>query len=323
MAPQIPASVAVDLWQFGCVMYHLATGRSLFHASEKDNLDPAQLRVLAEWSDDTKQERLDMVQDRKCRNLISRLLHRDPLSRPDSFARVVCHPFFTGKTASRLVGEEADYDCFLSYRVRSDLESTKRLYHELLEQGVRVWWDKECLEKGKQWEDSFCSGLVRSRVFLPIISEGSVKGMKSLKQDSPCDNVLLELRLALELRELGMCEGVFPILLGQLDETTGVRAKFRWGALEGISGEVVDSIEDKVGYHLEREGLGVPIRGRETPKDTIAKVTEYQGSFIFDQPQGGAQNTSFLAAALAFKDIVSAVAETDPRTATTEPVEAL
>ena len=95
--------------------------------------------------------------------------------------------------------------------------------------GLRVYWDKVCLPTGQEWRDKFFDGLVKSRLFLPIISRGAVKTVDSktnqpawgnwetLKADSGCDNVLLEHRAALECRDRGLLEAVVPLFVG--DET--------------------------------------------------------------------------------------------------------
>eukprot|EP00951_Prasinocladus_malaysianus_P043038 scaffold532221_cov33-Prasinocladus_malaysianus.AAC.1 len=43
-------SVAYDLWSFGTVLYHLATGKSFWHTDQDDNLDLEDLQKLAQWT---------------------------------------------------------------------------------------------------------------------------------------------------------------------------------------------------------------------------------------------------------------------------------
>ena len=45
------ASVAYDLWSFGVVLYHLCFGRSLWNTDTNDNVERADLRVLASKPD--------------------------------------------------------------------------------------------------------------------------------------------------------------------------------------------------------------------------------------------------------------------------------
>ena len=58
------------------------------------------------------------------------------------------HPFFTGRNVERLPGQDPEFDAFLSYRVNADLAHVELLYNLLTARGVRVWWDKVCLEAG-------------------------------------------------------------------------------------------------------------------------------------------------------------------------------
>lgn len=63
-------------------------------------------------------------------------------------SHVMKHPFFTGRNVERLPGQDPEFDAFLSYRVNADLAHVELLYNLLTARGVRVWWDKVCLEAG-------------------------------------------------------------------------------------------------------------------------------------------------------------------------------
>lgn len=73
-----------------------------------------------------------------------------------------------------MIGDTAEYDVFLSYRVNSDLETAAFLYDTMTQKGLKVWWDKTCLLPGVPWEVGFTDGLLKSRIFLPIFSRGFV-----------------------------------------------------------------------------------------------------------------------------------------------------
>ncbi len=47
--------------------------------------------------------------------------------------------------AARMIGESAEFDVFLSYRVESDSDHVAIIYKMLTDAGVKVWWDRECL----------------------------------------------------------------------------------------------------------------------------------------------------------------------------------
>jgi hypothetical protein len=158
-------------------------------------------------------------------HLLSLLLARDPAKRP-SAARVLEHPFVTGRDAARLSGEPPAWDVFISYRVASDASLAQDLYEALKAAGLRVFYDKECLRLGKSWRDGFCAGLSSSRAFVPLLSRGGFncvdaagrpvlgRNWGALAADSPVDNVLLEHRLA-------------------LGERSAARARRRWRAYGG------------------------------------------------------------------------------------------
>ena len=80
-------------------------------------------------------------------------------------------------------------------------ETTRRL---------RVFWDKECLVDGQEWEQGFCNALCSSSVFVPVMSRDAFKKGPLAhmplhqEEDDPlepakCDNLFLEFELALVL----------------------------------------------------------------------------------------------------------------------------
>jgi hypothetical protein len=160
----------------------------------------------------------------KARNLISQILNPDPLWRP-SIRQIEAHPFLTNKSTTRMVGEEARYDVFLSYRVGSDYRHVEYLLNLLRDKGLKVWWDKVCLEPGVPWEQGFCSGLIDRKAFVCLLSREAINHPKKpcqnfslLNVESKCDNVFLEYRLALELLALGLIEKIFSVMPGDADD---------------------------------------------------------------------------------------------------------
>lgn len=213
------AHPSFDVWSLGCIFYQFCSGISLFKEVQDDNLssdmeDPDSMLVLAAWSDEVKTRKLSKIADPQARNFVSQMLMKDPTKRP-TVERLLDHPFLTGHAVTRMVGEEADFDVFLSYRVASDASHVQYLYELLTTAGLKVWWDKMCLKAGENWKEGFCSGLVNSRTFVCLISRGAInhptntrQSYAILKEDSGCDNVLLEHRLAMELRGMGIIEKV-------------------------------------------------------------------------------------------------------------------
>jgi len=68
---------------------------------------------------------------------------------------------------------------------------------------------------------------VKSRTIACLLSRGAINHASSPRQsfplltsDSACDNVLLEQRMALDLREFHLIEKIFPVMIGDLDANT-------------------------------------------------------------------------------------------------------
>lgn len=45
----VKASVSFDMWSYGCVLFHLCSGKPLFLADNDDNLGDVDLERLAGW----------------------------------------------------------------------------------------------------------------------------------------------------------------------------------------------------------------------------------------------------------------------------------
>lgn len=193
----------------------------------------------------------------------------------------------TGVQATRMQGDSAEFDVFLSYRVHSDLPTAELLYDALTSQGLKVWWDKKCLLPGEPWEEGFCKGLVSSVVFLPVYSREAVNHPTNLRQsfglltaNSPCDNMYLEQRLALELRDRGLIEKIFPLFVGE-KQVDGSYVRYQFQTDHPSLPDVrVASVEDKLIGHLEGQGLGLPYHMDMTVADVVGEITKYQGNFV-------------------------------------------
>jgi serine/threonine protein kinase/NADH:ubiquinone oxidoreductase subunit 6 (subunit J) len=146
----VPASASHDCWSLGVVLFRMASGEPLFLASGQDNIDNSQLLLLGNGETEWLDAKLEKIEDPLARNMVSQLLTVDPHNRP-SMAQLMLHPFITGNTVARLIGQQADFDVFLSYRVASDSQHAQLLFDILTRKGLKVWWDKVCLEPGEDW----------------------------------------------------------------------------------------------------------------------------------------------------------------------------
>jgi TIR domain/Protein kinase domain len=280
----VPASEAHDLWSLGVVIYNIAANAPLFLCDGDGNIEDSDLRLLADWSDSLKVEKLSRVKNTAARNLISLLLSKEPKRRP-SIRHVLVHPFLTGKKLSRLISDEAEFDVFLSYRVATDGEHARVLYHMLRNLGLRVWWDKECLKPGEPWDVGFCVGLMKSKVFLPIISQGAIGCFKDLNRESQCDHLLLEFVLALELRERGRLDKIFPLFIGPRNPETDSYSKYTFSGAnachpQSLPDISVCSVEARLIARIDELGLGLPFVEAMTVSSIVTSVLKYQGTFV-------------------------------------------
>ena len=319
----LTAHPSFDVWSLGCILYQMYTPdvKPLFQGGQDDNLVGVRkgvdnLFALAEWSPELKADKLADVPDMLARNLLSQMLHKDPLQRP-SLSRVLAHSFLSGKKVARLIGEKPKYDVFLSYRVASDSHHVEKLYNLLIAQGFKVYWDKFCLESGVDWEQGFCEGLVSSRAFVPLLSRDAInhpdkalQNFSKLTDVSNCDNVYLEHRLAVELQGLGLIEKMFPIFIGNLDATTSEYSHYFGSCCHPSLPEVtVKSVEEKLRHHMESQALGTPVVPDRTVKSVVDAITACQGAFIV----GPADATFAAAAASIAKMLTDAPVTQSPR----------
>ena len=242
---------------------------------------------LHTFSDKFKYKRLHEISNPQARNLVAQMLTKDPSKRP-TMSQVLAHPFISGGKATRLVGEAAVFDVFISYRVNSDMDLAKALYDLLTGAGLNVWWDKESLKPGEPWQEGFCNGLAQSKIFLPIISRGAINQANNEKQNfslltkaSPCDNVLLEYQLALELLSRGLLSNLYPVLVGDMRAGTDEYGDyFADGGPPNSVDTVVDSVESQLSEHLSNLCLGTPLLDKMTVKKVMFEINRHQGCVL-------------------------------------------
>jgi len=116
--------------------------------------------------------------------------------------------------------------------------------------------------------------MVNSRAFVPLLSKMAINDPMNERQNfskltsatTYCDNVLLEYRLALELRHMNLIESIFPVMIGMNSSSTPTEIPqnnysnyFKSGCHPVTSDIVIDIIETKLRIHLSRQGLGDPM----------------------------------------------------------------
>ena len=293
------AHPSFDVFSLGCILYQLCNKDvlPLFQGNQDDNLrvedtgTDNDLWSLYEWSMDLKTRKLSVIDDPIARNLLSQMLHKDPHLRP-TIARILAHPFLSSKSVARMIGDEAEFDVFLSYRVDSDKQHVEKLYHLLTAKGLKVWWDKLCLLPGVDWKEGFCAGLVNSKTFVCLLSKHAInhptKGSQNfskLTATSRGDNVFLEHRLALELQGLGLIEKIFPLFIGDVDPSTGHYSNyFGSGGHPRCPDTHVNACEIDLRHHMESQALGVPLEVDRTVSSVVTTITACQGIDVFLSP---------------------------------------
>jgi ankyrin repeat protein len=275
------ARPSFDIWSLGCVLYQLCSKDTipLFSVGQDDNLSDDMKRednlfVLADWSKEEKEKRLEFITNPLARNLLSVMLQKDPTKRLP-LSHVLTHPFISGKTTARLPDSPPSFDIFLSYREASDVQLATSIYNCLIKKGLKVWWDKRCLPVGKNWKESFCAGLLNSGSFLCLLSKNGVYNSNVLRQDfsrleesSDCDNVLLEIRLALELKESFYLDRIIPVMVGDYDELKFEKYDWERNFPHG-NDVVVKRLEESLTEELEIQGLGCSMLSSKPSSITV------------------------------------------------------
>jgi hypothetical protein len=175
---------------------------------------------------------------------------------------------------------------FIGYRVASDADLVERLYDKLVSKGVPVWWDKKCLLPGRPWEEGFVDGLNRADVFVPVMSKKALAEFSNLTPNSPCDNVLLEHQLALELMKRDNLRRIFPVWVGELENHPHLGDIyddfFKGNCMPNSPDVVVTAIDEKLVGHLQRMGKGAPqlSETERTVRATLKAICLHQGAVL-------------------------------------------
>ena len=154
------------------------------------------------------------------------------------------------------------------------------------------------MKDGEDWEKGFCEGVMKSRFFVPLISAKAIERAPLLSDaeykkrfstdEVPtawCDNVLLEHRISLELKERKMIEKIFPIFISPPEiAANGLKTYAKYYPNKGIcSTAVAEQVEIKLRHHLLEGGQGLPIMPPMSVIDVIDKICKCNGDFFMTQ----------------------------------------
>ena len=128
--------------------------------------------------------------------------------------------------------------------------------------------------------------LLASAIVVPVLSKRTLQPFASLHAGSSCDNLLLEMLLAVTLEEREQLAFIMPLLVGSVTDDlghglgVGFRDFFKEGAVPQLSDVLVTSVESMASALLERYGMprldGV-VCGAKTALDGILA---HQGVFL-------------------------------------------
>jgi TIR domain-containing protein len=130
-----------------------------YEISENDRYDKELEKTVLAFQIDNNHRALDGYVGRGTRNLLARKLIEASGERPFGAMK---HP-----------GGKAFPTLFLSY-AHEDIEPALRLFTDLRQSGVNVWFDKESLIAGQRWSDAIRSAIKGSRYFVALLSSNSV-----------------------------------------------------------------------------------------------------------------------------------------------------
>ena len=88
--------------------------------------------------------------------------------------------------------------------------------------------------------------------------------------------MLLEHQLALELREMGLVEKIYPVYIGDR-LSNGHFSGFDWGCYGSLPDVVVQLLVQKLTGHLEKHALGAPLHSDRTVKEVVEAIDGNQG----------------------------------------------
>lgn len=169
---------------------------------------------------------------------------------------------------------------FFSYRVKTDVDLVGSFYDKCTAAGMDIWWDKKCLKPGQTWEEGFVDGLFGSDVFVPFISKQALAPLAKLNAKSEADNMLLEFRLALELKAQGKLRAIFPVFVGETEKMGSLGVGFgQFARAKPVPNEVVVQVEAKAKSHLSRKGFEAQIEGTAVAS-VLQGILNHQGTFL-------------------------------------------
>ena len=121
------ASISIDMWGFGVLLYNLCCGEPLLYSSRNDDIiNPIDYAAAALWTEASLQKKIDAnVLDPIAADLIMELLQPNPDSRPQSMKQVLEHVYFSSLDdgARKSVNGQKMEEIFSAHALRTHEDS--------------------------------------------------------------------------------------------------------------------------------------------------------------------------------------------------------
>lgn len=124
----VPAARSIDAWSLGCLLFFLLSDQSLFNVNRNDDqfVKGDEFRKLYDWNKDTKESELAMIDDLVARDLLSKLLSRNPKERIPT-AEILKHQFIKCEGAA---DKDQKYEELIK-RLKGLEEITKHIHEDV------------------------------------------------------------------------------------------------------------------------------------------------------------------------------------------------
>mmetsp|Transcript_23665 Transcript_23665/g.36975 ORF Transcript_23665/g.36975 Transcript_23665/m.36975 type:complete len:485 (+) Transcript_23665:1-1455(+) len=185
-------------------------------------------------------------------------------------------------------GLQDNYEVFISYRQGGfDAELASAIHQKLSREivngsPVRVFWDRICLQPGRDFSEDFLASLTRTQVAMPIVSSAALKRMFDLDWNSPRDNLFMEWLCILQLLESQQLKACVPVMLGPKidhpDSLKIVRSLFSDKAIDKLPDIIVQSVVEDARRMLQSHGVVLTDRIAQMGVQQVVKsILNHQG----------------------------------------------
>eukprot|EP01042_Synura_sphagnicola_P000404 gene404-426_t len=236
----------------------------------EDDVVEDTLVALGQWTAKTKRRKLSHIKDPLARNLLSQILRKEPLQRL-SLARILSHPFLSGHEAIRLPEQPAEFDVYVVYnhaRYRSLVSQFKTLLQESA--GLSVCSAEADMVEAAETKDSGPPpplGMFKCRAVVCVLCPDDIATLcpsgESVQLDTASQRLLLECKLAVELRDALLVESIVCVTVGdevlKIPEGGGIVA-------EGVEADLTDI--------LKRNCLYGPSKANSSSAETLSVIIE-------------------------------------------------